>query len=335
VPDTSLRTQVYSQLIAADGFTWGGGQLYEAPEDPVIELLRSEAVSEHRRAAIIAGCRDALARVLDDAVRMAGSSSQERMRRVCRVLDVAAPPELRAPAEALFRISVADETLPESLVAAAARACTGYPPEPAQIYLWQLGMRRTGSAAFSLLALLRDSEGHMRVGEGLRALWVRRIRDGWQVDTAVLARKARERIGVSDAIARPLVFAASDLLRGRNGTALLRSLRVELERRSWSQSWVEYTSDEFIESERSAQLLSVSTDLLAKWSIASIESSSGSWISGSKPETLAERAWVDYVHHVFYKFEEPTYEANPTVTRAVRLRAKSVSPRFPLSYLDE
>lgn len=246
-PD-EVRVLTAHRILGEDTMPVGGGYFDEASEDLVIQLLRNDELPEDVRSAVVSGCCDVYAQLLAwlaaPGMRQNGLGREEVATRLCSVVDVAAPQELRGRADALLNLALSAAELPSSLLSAAVRATMAYAHTRSHIPLWEEVIQSPEVAAYAFNALLEIDPHADRIEQALVTLWQKQLREDWRVDTAFLMRRAARARGSETIIARVLLSLDDELARLPEGQQLRQNLEEELQRRDWSRSWGHFAQPE-------------------------------------------------------------------------------------------
>ena len=156
--EAEVRQLCRRRILGEDTAPVGGGYFDEPPEDLVIQLLRNGDLPAEIRQAAIGGCRDVYSAAL--AWLATGDQPQlhrdliEAATRLCRVVDVAEPMELRAHADGMLSLALDLPELPSSVLPAAVRASMAFGRTPDHVALWKRVLERSEVAAYAFNALV-------------------------------------------------------------------------------------------------------------------------------------------------------------------------------------
>lgn len=119
-----------------------------------------------------------------------------------------------------------------------------YGSTPDHVPLWEQLLKRREVAAYAFNALLAIDPHAPRITKALAMLWRKQLCDEWNVDTAFLARRAARLSGSQNVIQDSLRAVLQDLLTLPDHGQLRQSLLTDLDRRSWSQHWIQHLRPE-------------------------------------------------------------------------------------------
>ena len=220
----------------------------EAGEDLVIWLLREQDLPKEIRLAVISGCELVYSRILAwlAAPKHAngGNDLEDVATRLCRVVDVAGPGELRNHADAMLNLACTARDLPSRVLPAAVRACMSFGSTPDHVPLWEQLLQRREVAAYAFNALLAINPRANRITNALAMLWRKQLCDKWNIDTAFLARRAARLRGSQKVIHDALRVVVQDLSTLPDYEQLRQAILADLDRRSWSQHWIQHLHPE-------------------------------------------------------------------------------------------
>ena len=197
-----LRELTRQRLRGQDVTPVGSGYAAEPSEDLIIQLLKVSDLPPERRAAIIAGCKDVYKRLFawlispEEADKEATALGEVTIR-LSRVVDVAAPDELRRQTDSLLRLC-SDPAVASDVRAAAVRAAMSFQQTADHAPLWEELLESPDVAAYAFSALLNIDPHAPRIERTLRKLWQRQFEENWPVDTPFLARRAARARGSED-----------------------------------------------------------------------------------------------------------------------------------------
>ncbi len=198
-----VRELTVCRILGEDTTPVGSPHLDEPSEDLVIQLLRDEDLAEETRPAVIAGCEAVYSKLLAWLASPANSDGPDNLTetatRLCRVIDVAEPKELRGHADAVLNLALNATSLPSGVLAAAVRAGMAFGCTPEHVPAWEQVLKREEVAAYAFNALLAIDPRADRVSDALAFLWQKQLCEKWNVDTEFLARKAA-RLSGSEAV---------------------------------------------------------------------------------------------------------------------------------------
>ena len=236
------------RILGEDTAPVGSRHVDEPSEDVVIQLLRKDDLPEESRRAVIAGCELVYSKLLASLAAPdhsdGGDNLAEAATRLCRVVDVAEPNELRGHADAMLNLALSATAPPSGVLAAVVRAGMAFGCTPEHVPVWEQVLKREEVAAYAFNALLAIDPRADRVANALAYLWQKQLCKKWNIDTAFLARKAA-RLSGSEAVIRDALTAASrELAALPHGQDSQTELLDSLARRSWSQGWKRYLPHE-------------------------------------------------------------------------------------------
>ena len=243
-----VRGLTVRRILGKDTAPIGSRHLDEPSEDVVIQLLRKDDLQEEARRAVIAGCELVYSRLLAWLAAPdhsgGGEDLAEAASRLCRVVDVAEPNELRGHADAMLNLALSATVLPSGVLAAAVRAGMAFGCTPEHVPVWEQVLEREEVAAYAFSALLAIDPQADRVANALAHLWQKQLCSKWNVDTEFLARKAARLSGSDEVIMHALFALDRDLAAQPVGKDLKAKLLKNLAGRSWSQGWIAYLPQE-------------------------------------------------------------------------------------------
>lgn len=192
--DVQVREFSARRILGEDTAPVGSRHLDEPSEDVVIQLLRNNGLPEETRQAVIAGCELVYSRLLASLAAPDHTDGWDNLAetatRLCRVVDVAEPNELRGHADAMLNLALSATALPVGVLAAAVRAGMAFGCTPERVPVWEQVLERREVAAYAFSALLAIDPRADRVSNALAYLRQKQLCEKWNVDTAFLARKA-------------------------------------------------------------------------------------------------------------------------------------------------
>lgn len=175
------------------GVPIGGGSGHgpdEWPEDVLVALIQCDDIDV--RDAVVEGCK----RMYSEAISwvMFGKGYPDGwvgiIKRLCRVVDITSPPELRPCATALLAITVYNDTMPPEVRTAAVRAAMGYGGDSRDFMFWERLIDDPLLCAYAFNAMLAIDPDSPSINNALGRLHIRKVADDWDVDTTFLARRA-------------------------------------------------------------------------------------------------------------------------------------------------
>ena len=239
-----VRDLTVLRIRGEDTAPVGDQRIDEPSEDLVIQLLRNDVLPKETRRAVISGCELVYSKLLAWLAAPdhsnGGETIAETATRLCRVVDVAEPNELRGHADAMLNLALSAADLPSGVLPATVRAGMAHGCTPDHIPVWEQVLKREEVAAYAFNALLAIDPLADRIARSLAYLWQKELCEKWNVDTEFLARKAA-RLSASESVILHALFALDrELAAQPYGEDVKARLRVSLARRSWSQGWESY-----------------------------------------------------------------------------------------------
>ena len=257
-----VRELTARRILGEDTAPVGSRHLDEPSEDVVIQLLRNDGLPEETRRAVIAGCETVYSKLLAWLAAPdhsdGGDNLAEAATRLCRVVDVAEPNELRGHADAMLNLALSVTVLPSGVLAAVVRAGMAFGCTPGHVPVWEQVLEREEVAAYAFNALLEIDPRADRVPQALTFLWQKQLCKKWNVDTAFLARKAARSSGSEGVIRRALFGLYREFAALPHGQDFQTELLDSLARRSWSQGWKDYVPEAHNDTSREVQKLTAS-----------------------------------------------------------------------------
>ena len=190
--DAKLQELVKRRLLGHGG-TIGGGSGYddsERTEDAIVALIKCDDTDV--RGAVVAGCKRMYSEVLGWAMFENDRPDDWAgiIHRLCRVVDLTGPPELRPCATALLAIVAHNDAMLSEVRTAAMRAAMGYSGNSRDLPLWERLADDPLLCAYAFTAMLDIDPNSPSIDRTLGRLLIRKASDDWKVDTTFLARRA-------------------------------------------------------------------------------------------------------------------------------------------------
>ncbi len=200
------------RIRAEDTAPVGNRHVDEPSEDLVIQLLRNDDLAEETRLAVISGCElvysELLAWLAAPVHTDGGERIAETATRLCRVVDIAEPAELRGHADAMLNLALNVQDLPTGVLSATVRAGMAYGCTADHIPMWQQALERPEVAAYAFNALVAIDPHADRVDAALDMLQEKQAHGGWNVNTDLLSRRVNRARQVDTAPELPYVADA-------------------------------------------------------------------------------------------------------------------------------
>jgi len=248
-----IRKLTRDRILGADIYSvfYGCGFGDDEPsEELIIQLLRDSELPGNVREAIMKGCGDIYAKIVDWMI--LGEFNDNRLRnaraknssdvfiRFCWIIDIVSPPELENYARCLMATLMNQSrnvNICPGILQAAMRAYCGYTNAIDISFLKSL-LRVPNLSAYAFSALLSIDPMSSNIEKALKTLWYNQMVFDWPIDAAFLARRAA-RLRGSDAIIKKVLTALRKDSREKV-VCNWRKLENELERREWSRAWLEF-----------------------------------------------------------------------------------------------
>ncbi len=241
-----VREFARNRISGIDIASFGSGHSIEPSEDVVIQLLGNPELESEKRKAVVEGWMDVYREVrewLDDLDYVEDINKwKDVVVNLCRVVDIAEPPEFEKYVKRLITELLDEESCPGELLGAAVKAYMAYAQDEKSIRFWEDEiLTNKDVAAYGFNALLDIDPEHTRIEKWLCELWRLQVEENWTVNTAFLLRRA-SRVRNETALINRV------LLKVKNRDYYLWA-KVEKElKEPWSQQWLKKL-DEF-ESQR-------------------------------------------------------------------------------------
>lgn len=160
----------------------------EPSEDIIINLLNSE-LDCCQREAIIKGCREIFSGVF--AAITSSNISEEihsNIIRVCRVINLAKPPELISLAHALLVLAIDSREIRLDVKLAAMRAVLGYPQEETYLPVWEKAIQHDELASYAFNGICKVCKSGPLVDKFFIFLWTKSICDNWKTNILIITK---------------------------------------------------------------------------------------------------------------------------------------------------
>ena len=229
-----------NRILGTDIASFGSGHSTEPSEDVVIQLLRNPELDAEKRKAVVEGWMDVYREVrewLDDPNCVEDTDKwKDVVVNLCRVVDIAEPPEFKKYIKRLITELLDEESCPGELLGAAVKAYMAYAQDEKSIRFWEDEiLTNRDVAAYGFNALLDIDPYHERIGEKLCELWRLQVEENWPVNTAFLLRRAAR-------VRNETALIYSVLQKLKNNDSLWEIIEKELEQ-PWSQQWLDNIKD--------------------------------------------------------------------------------------------
>ncbi len=233
-----VREFARNRILGTDIASFGSGHSTEPSEDVVIQLLVNPELDAEKRKAVVEGWMDIYREVrkwlLDgiDYIEDIGKW-KDVVVNLCRVVDIAEPPEFKKYVKRLITELLDEESCPGELLGAAVKAYMAYAQDKKSIRFWEDEiLTNKVVAAYGFNALLDIDAGHSRIEEHLCELWRLQVKENWPVNTAFLLRRAAR-------VRNETALIYRVLLKLKNKEySLWEKIEEELNQ-PWSQQWLE------------------------------------------------------------------------------------------------
>jgi len=232
-----VREFARNRILGTDTASFGSGHSTEPSEDVVIQLLRNPKLDAEIRKSVLEGWMDVYRDVrewLDDPDYVEQINKwRSVVVNLCRVVDIAEPPEFKKYIKRLITELLDEESCPAVLIGAAVKAYTAYAQDEKSIRFWEDEiLKNKDVAAYGFNALLDIDAGHPRIEEKLCELWRLQLEKNWPVNTAFLLRRAAR-------VRNEIALINRVLLKLKNKDhSLWEKIAKELNQ-PWSQQWLE------------------------------------------------------------------------------------------------
>lgn len=190
-----VREFARNRILGTDIASFGSGHSTEPSEDVVIQLLGNPELGAEKREAVVEGWMDVYRKVREW---LDGLDYVEEIKKwkdvvvnLCRVVDIAEPPEFKKYVKRLITELLDEESCPGELLGAAVKAYMAYAQDEKSIRFWEDEiLTNKDVVAYGFNALLDIDAGHSRIEEHLCELWRLQVEENWLVNTAFLLRRA-------------------------------------------------------------------------------------------------------------------------------------------------
>lgn len=195
--DAKLQELIRCRLLGHGGIIGSSSGYHscsETTEDALVALIQCDDTDV--RNAVVAGCMKMYSEVFGWLV--FGKDRPDEwdsiITRLCRVVDITSPPELRQCAAALLSATAFDDTILPSVRTAAMRGAMGYASD-IEMPIWERLTNDSLLCAYALTAMLIIDPNSPSIDSALGRLLIRKVGDGWNVDTTLLAKRAVRKRG--------------------------------------------------------------------------------------------------------------------------------------------
>ena len=206
LPRDTIRAATRDSLLVGAPFL-GFQPRGEGPEDLIVRLLRETALAPNARLAMIEACEDVvihLIRATSTGKDCIDPDLAEAYIRVCRIMDIASPPELSPWAVSALRSVIALSGVDSNILAAAVRSNMGYEPRLMDIPIWEDVLQQPSVAAYAFTSLLRISPYEPRIETFAESLLVNATTANWPVSVLALLRNLIQAQGADAGACRVL-----------------------------------------------------------------------------------------------------------------------------------
>lgn len=240
-----VREFTRNRILGTDIASFGSGHSIEPSEDVVIQLLGNPELESEKRKAVVEGWMDVYRKV---RVWLDGLDYVEDIEKwkdvvvnLCRVVDIAEPPEFKKYVKRLITELLDEESCPGELLGAAVKAYMAYAQDDKSIRFWEDEiLKNKDVAAYGFNALLDIDvqnpdiapEGKPKIEEYLCDLWRLQVEENWPVNSAFLLRRAARVRNETALIYRVLLKLKN------KDYSLWEKIEKELNQ-PWSQQWLE------------------------------------------------------------------------------------------------
>lgn len=231
----NVRSFTIKRLNGQDTTPIESSYASEPSEEVIITLLKAADLPVVTREGLIVGLEEVYTRIIGRIIVLPTSTSHENFLnlvvRICRVVDIVSPPEMKEHAYSLLYLSKNRNVNP-IIRSAAIRAAVGYPQTKSDAGLWESFLEFPECAAYVFNTLLKINPESLHIEKYLTTLFYHRFRDEWPIDVMSILRRAI-RIRSSNKIAINLLEYF------RNNQQLWKLITIELNRHPWSKEWLE------------------------------------------------------------------------------------------------
>ncbi len=233
-----VREFARNRILGTDIASFGSGHSTEPSEDVVIQLLGNPRLDTENRKAVVEGWMTVYREVrewLDDPDYVENINKwKDVVVNLCRVGDIAEPPEFKKYVKRLITELLDEESCPGELLGAAVKAYMAYAQDEKSIRFWEDEiLTNKDVAAYGFNALLDINAGLPRIEEHLCELWRLQVKENWLVNTAFLLRRAARVRNETALIYRVLLKLKN------KDYSLWEKIEIELKQQPWSQQWLE------------------------------------------------------------------------------------------------
>jgi len=245
-----VREFARNRILGADIASFGSGHSNEPSEDVVIQLLGNPELGAEKRKAVVEGWMDVYREVRESLDELDYDEDIKKWKDVvvnlCRVVDIAEPPEFKKYVKRLITELLDEESCPGELLGAAVKAYMAYAQDEKSVRFWEDEiLTNKDVAAYGFNALLDIDAGNPRIKEHIFELWRLQLEENWPVNTPFLLRRAAR---LRDETA--LIYSVLQEL--KKDDSLWEKIEKELNQ-PWSQQWLKRLEE--IEKRRQQKVL--------------------------------------------------------------------------------
>ncbi len=246
-----VREFARDRILGTDIASFGSGHSTEASEDVVIQLLRNPELDAEQRKAVAEGWMDVYREVrgwLDELDYVEDIKKwKDVVVNLCRVVDIAEPPEFKKYVKRLITELLDEESCPGELLGAAVKAYMAYAQDEKSIRFWEDEiLKNKDVAAYGFNALLDidvqnpdiASENKPKIEKYLCDLWRLQVKENWPVNTAFLLRRTARIRNESALIYRVLLKLKNE------DYSLWEKIKKELNQ-PWGLQWIDTINKTF------------------------------------------------------------------------------------------
>ncbi len=246
-----VREFARNRILGTDIASFGSGHSTEPSEDVVIQLLGNPELGPEKRKAVVEGWMDVYREVrkwLDDPDYVEDIDKwKDVVVNLCRVVDIAEPPEFKKYVKRLITELLDEESSPGEILGAAVKAYMASAQDEKSIRFWEEEiLKNKDVAAYGFNALLDIDPNHERIEEILYELWRLQVEEDWLVNTAFLLRRAARVRNETALIYRVLLKLKN------KDYSLWEKIEKEL-KQPWSQQWLDNIKETFYPMGRSTK----------------------------------------------------------------------------------
>ena len=239
-----VREYARNRILGTDIASFGSGHSTEPSEDVVIQLLGNPELDAEKRKAVVEGWMAVYREVREW---LDGLDYVEDIKKwkdvvvnLCRVVDIAEPPEFKKYVKRLITELLDEESCPGELLGAAVKAYMAYAQDEKSIRFWEDEiLTNKDVAAYGFNALLDIDAGYPRIEEHLCELWRLQVEENWTVNTAFLLRRAARVRNETALVYRVLLKLKNE------DYSLWEKIEKEL-KQPWSQQWLDNIKETFL-----------------------------------------------------------------------------------------